>query len=105
MYKVNVKSIYHSAKTIAPYFQAQGGGVFVNISSMSSIRPRPKYAWYSATKGGVSAVRLFLSFPFAFIVESLTIKWAQATKSLAAEFAKDNIRLNTVCPAAGETGM
>ncbi|PWY81026.1 3-ketoacyl-reductase [Aspergillus eucalypticola CBS 122712] len=83
MYKVNVKSIYHSAKTIAPNFQAQGGGVFVNISSMSSIRPRPKYAWYSATKGGVSA----------------------ATKSLAAEFAKDNIRLNTVCPVAGETGM
>ena len=62
MYKVNVKSIYHSAKTIAPYFQAQGGGVFVNISSMSSIRPRPKYAWYSATKGAVSAVRLSLSF-------------------------------------------
>ncbi|BCS01326.1 uncharacterized protein AKAW2_51667S [Aspergillus luchuensis] len=64
MYKVNVKSIYHSAKTIAPYFQAQGGGVFVNISSMSSIRPRPKYAWYSATKGGVRAVCLFLSFHF-----------------------------------------
>ncbi|GLA24176.1 dehydrogenase reductase SDR member 4 [Aspergillus niger] len=83
MYKVNVKSIYHSAKTIAPLFQAQGGGVFVNISSMSSIRPRPKYAWYSATKGAVSA----------------------ATKSLAAEFAKDHIRLNTVCPVAGETGM
>lgn len=74
MYKVNVKSIYHSAKTIAPLFQAQGGGVFVNISSMSSIRPRPKYAWYSATKGAVSAVRLSIPLHFNLVhVENLTI--------------------------------
>lgn len=73
MYKVNVKSIYHSAKAIAPYFQAHGGGVFVNISSMSSIRPRPKYAWYSATKGGVSAVCLLLSFQFKVERQGLTI--------------------------------
>ncbi|PYI11739.1 oxidoreductase [Aspergillus sclerotiicarbonarius CBS 121057] len=84
LHSINVKSIYHSARVIVPVFQQQGGGgVFVNISSMGSLRPRANYAWYAATKGAVSA----------------------ATKSLAAELAKDNIRLNTVCPVAGETGM
>ncbi|RAL03911.1 NAD(P)-binding protein [Aspergillus ibericus CBS 121593] len=84
LHSVNVKNIYHSARVIVPVMQQQGGGgVFVNIYSMGSLRPRPNFAWYAATKGAVSA----------------------ATKCLAAELAKDNIRLNTVCPVAGETGM
>jgi len=82
--RVNIKSIYQSARTIAPFLQKQGqGGVFINISSMSALRPRPNLVWYAASKGAVSA----------------------ATKGLAAELAKDNIRCNAICPVAGETAM
>lgn len=41
MMNVNVKSIFQSTAVIAPFFQSQGEGVFVNIASTSAIRPRP----------------------------------------------------------------
>jgi 3-oxoacyl-[acyl-carrier protein] reductase len=81
--KINVKQYYVSAKVIVPYFRKQGGGVFVNISSISAPRPRPLLVWYAASKGAVSA----------------------ATKGLAAELAADNIRVNAVLPVAAETAM
>ncbi|KAL1963346.1 hypothetical protein VTN77DRAFT_8467 [Rasamsonia byssochlamydoides] len=82
--RINTKSLYHSAKVIVPVFRQQGrGGVFVNISSISAPRPRPNLVWYAASKGAVSA----------------------ATKGLAAELAKDNIRCNAICPVVGETAM
>ncbi|KFZ06572.1 hypothetical protein V501_07278 [Pseudogymnoascus sp. VKM F-4519 (FW-2642)] len=48
-----------------------------------ALRPRPNLVWYAASKGAASA----------------------ATKGLAAELAKDNIRCNAICPVAGETAM
>lgn len=55
--RVNIKSLYFSAKAIAPCIQKQGdGGVFINISSISALRPRPNLVWYAASKGAVSAV-------------------------------------------------
>lgn len=80
---INVSPLYHSAKAIHPHFQAQGHGVFVNISSISAARPRPNLVWYAGSKGAVTA----------------------ATKGLAAEFARDGIRVNCVCPVVAETGM
>ncbi|KAL2215369.1 oxidoreductase [Thermoascus aurantiacus ATCC 26904] len=82
--RINVKSLYHSAKVAVPVLKKQGsGGVFVNISSISAPRPRPNLVWYAASKGAASA----------------------ATKGLAAEFAKDNIRFNAICPVVAETAM
>ncbi|KAL9526858.1 4-formylbenzenesulfonate dehydrogenase [Sphaerulina musiva] len=81
--ETNVTPLYHSAAIIAPYFQRQHRGVFVNISSISAPRPRPGLVWYAGSKGAVSAV----------------------TKGLAAEFAKDGIRVNAICPVAADTGM
>jgi 3-oxoacyl-[acyl-carrier protein] reductase len=55
--RVNIKSLYFSAKIIAPCIQKQGGGgVFINISSISALRPRPNLVWYAASKGAASAV-------------------------------------------------
>ena len=59
VWRVNVKSLYWTARHIAPHFQAQGGGVFVNIASTAGVRPRPGsprrhpwagpwYRWYRA---------------------------------------------------------
>ncbi|OBT54684.1 hypothetical protein VE04_07726 [Pseudogymnoascus sp. 24MN13] len=84
IFRVNIKGLYQSARVISPFLQKQGqGGVFVNISSISALRPRPNLVWYAASKGAASA----------------------ATKGLAAELAKDNIRCNAICPVAGETAM
>lgn len=54
-----------------------------SLSSISAPRPRPNLVWYAGSKGAVSAV----------------------TKGLAAEFAKDGIRCNAICPVAADTGM
>jgi len=77
VFAVNVKSIYYSANTIVPYMQKKGnGGSFVNIASTAGIRPRPRSTWYNASKAAV----------------------INATKTMAVEYAKDNIRFNSVCP-------
>ncbi|KAH7141876.1 oxidoreductase [Dactylonectria macrodidyma] len=82
--RVNLKSLYWSSNVAIPYFIAEGrGGLFVNISSMSSPRPRPNLVWYGASKGGLT----------------------NATKGLAIEWAKDKIRFNVIHPVAGETNM
>jgi NAD(P)-dependent dehydrogenase (short-subunit alcohol dehydrogenase family) len=80
---INVRPLYQSAKAVHPHFKKQGRGVFVNLSSISAPRPRPNLVWYAGSKGAVSAV----------------------TKGLAAEFAKDGIRCNAICPVAADTGM
>lgn len=57
VFKVNVKSIYLSAKVAIPQIQKQGGGgAVINISSIGSVRPRPGLVWYNASKAAVSNV-------------------------------------------------
>ena len=60
-----------------------GGGVILNIASTAGISPRPGLTWYNASKGWLIT----------------------ATKSMAAELAKDNIRVNALAPVAGETPL
>jgi 3-oxoacyl-[acyl-carrier protein] reductase len=83
IFAVNVKALYLSALELVPVFRAQGGGAIVNIASTAGIRPRPGLTVYNASKG-------------AAIVFS---------KSMAIEFAPDNIRVNAICPVAGETPL
>jgi len=80
---VNMKAIYHSARAVVPIMVGQGGGVILTTASTAGLRPRPGLTWYNASKG-----------------------WAiTATKSMAVELAPKNIRVNCLCPVAGETGM
>jgi len=83
IYRVNVKSLFLSARHVVPHFRAQGGGVFITIASTAGVRPRPGLTWYNGSKG-------------AAIVTS---------RSMAAELARDNIRVNIINPVAGETAM
>jgi 3-oxoacyl-[acyl-carrier protein] reductase len=83
IYQVNVKSLYLSARHAVPHFRRQGGGVFITIASTAGVRPRPGLTWYNGSKG-------------AAIVTS---------RSMAAELAPDNIRVNVINPVAGETGL
>ena len=80
---VNMKAIYLATLAAVPIMEAQGGGSIITTASTAGLRPRPGLTWYNASKG-----------------------WAiTATKSMAVELAPKNIRVNCLCPVAGETGM
>jgi 3-oxoacyl-[acyl-carrier protein] reductase len=83
IYQVNVKSLFLTARHAVPYFRSKKNGVFITIASTAGVRPRPGLTWYNGSKG-------------AAIVTS---------RSMAAELAPDNIRVNVINPVAGETGM
>jgi 3-oxoacyl-[acyl-carrier protein] reductase len=83
IFAVNVKSIYLSALHAVPVFRAQGGGSIINVASTAGLRPRPGLTVYNASKGAAITM----------------------TKSMAVEFAPDGIRVNCLCPVAGETGL
>src|SRR5262245_60395997 len=76
VYAVNVKSIYLSALHAVPLFRKRGGGCFVNIASTAGVRPRPGLTVYNSSKGAV----------------------INMSKSMAAEFGPDKIRVNCVNP-------
>jgi 3-oxoacyl-[acyl-carrier protein] reductase len=83
IYAVNVKSIYLTTLAVVPLMQQRGGGSIITTASTAGIRPRPGLTWYNGSKG--AAITL--------------------TKSMAAELAAKNIRVNAINPVIGETGM
>ena len=84
VYAVNVKSVFWMVRACVPVMQqADKGGSIINISSTAGIRPRPGLTWYNSTKGALNT----------------------ATQAMAQEFARDNIRVNAVCPVMSATGL
>ncbi|WP_322867544.1 glucose 1-dehydrogenase [Aquicoccus sp. G2-2] len=83
VYAINVKALFHAANIIVPIMREIGGGSIVNIGSVAGIRPRPGLTWYNSTKGAVNIL----------------------SQSMAVELAPDNIRVNSICPVMGETGL
>ena len=84
VYAVNVKSVYLSAIHAVPVFRRRGGGALVNIASTAGVRPRPGLTVYNSSKAAV----IILS------------------KSMAAEFGPDKIRVNCVNPVfSPDTGL
>ena len=80
---VNVKAIYLAAKEVVPRFKAQRSGVILNIASTAGVSPRPRLAWYNASKGWVIT----------------------ATRAMAVELAPFGVRVVALNPVAGETPM
>lgn len=83
VFAVNVKALFWAAKHVVPVMQQQGGGVILTTASTAGIRPRPGLVWYNASKGAAIT----------------------ATKALAIELAPAKIRVNCLCPVAGETPL
>ena len=80
---VNVKSVYLTAREIVPVMKTKGTGAILNIASTAGLSPRPRLNWYNASKGWMIT----------------------ATKTMAVELAPDGIRVNALCPVAGETPL
>lgn len=83
IFEVNVKSIFLAARAVVPIMREQGAGSIINTASTAGLRPRPGLVWYNASKGAVNTM----------------------TKAMAVELAPDQIRVNALCPVAGETPM
>lgn len=81
--KINLTSVFLGQKAVIPHMINGGGGSIVNISSIAGLTGGSGAGPYTASKG---AVRLM-------------------TKATAVDFAKHNIRCNSVHPGFIETPM
>ena len=80
---VNVKSVYLTARALVGHMKSRGTGAILNVASTAGLSPRPKLNWYNASKGWMIT----------------------ATKTMAVELAPSGIRVNAICPVAGETPL
>ena len=83
MMDINVKSIYWSARAVVPVMKRQGGGLFLNTGSISSVVGMPAQGAYGPSKGAV----------------------IQITRQMAVDYAADKIRVNAVCPGTVDTPL
>jgi 3-oxoacyl-[acyl-carrier protein] reductase len=81
--RVNAKSVYLTARHLVPGMKARGQGAILNLASTAGLSPRPRLAWYNASKGWMIT----------------------ATKAMAVELAPAGVRVNALCPVAGETPL
>ena len=80
---VNAKSVYLTARAFVPEMKKAGTGAILNIASTAGLSPRPNLSWYNASKGWMIT----------------------ATKAMAVELAPHGVRVNALCPVAGETPL
>ncbi|GAA6160744.1 glucose 1-dehydrogenase [Ruegeria sp. HU-ET01832] len=83
VFNVNMKSVYLTARALVPQMKARGAGAILNVASTAGLSPRPNLNWYNASKGWMIT----------------------ATKTMAVELAPSGVRVNAICPVAGETPL
>jgi len=79
---VTLRGVWLCMKYQLPLIEASGGGAIVNVASVSALRGDPFQSAYAAAKGGVISL----------------------SKTVATEYAKRGIRVNTVCPGGINSG-
>jgi NAD(P)-dependent dehydrogenase (short-subunit alcohol dehydrogenase family) len=81
LFAVNSRAHFFGAKHAIPHLRKSGKGSIINTASLAGKRGGPGMTAYSASKGAVIAFGT----------------------ALAMEVAKDNIRVNTICPGWVDT--
>lgn len=76
IFAVNARGHFFGAKYAVPHLRESGKGSIINMSSIAGRRGGPGMTSYSASKGAAIAFSI----------------------ALAMELAKDNIRVNVICP-------
>ncbi len=79
---VTLRGVWLCMKYQLPLIEASGGGAIVNVASVSGLRGEVFQSAYAAAKGGV----------------------INLSKTVAVEYAKRGIRVNTVCPGGINSG-
>ena len=80
---VNLKGVFLGCKFGVEAMLRQGGGTIINLASGAGLLGAPRSPAYSASKGGVVVL----------------------TRQIADDYAKDNIRINAICPGAVDTPL
>ncbi len=81
-FNLNVKSMFHMIKAFLPAMIESNGGSIINMSSVaSSVKGAPNRFVYGTSKAAVVGL----------------------TKSVAADFIKQGIRVNAICPGTVES--
>ncbi len=80
---VNLKGVFLCSKYVIPEMIKNGGGVIINTGSIAGLRPMAQEAAYGASKGGLVLL----------------------TQQMARDYARYNIRVNSVCPGPMEKPM
>ncbi len=83
VFAVNCKSVFLTARAFVPAMKARRKGAILNVASTAGLSPRPRLNWYNASKGWMIT----------------------ATKTMAVELAPAGLRVNALCPVAGETPL
>lgn len=81
LFAVNLKSVFFGVKQVVPIMRKQGGGVILNMGSISGLVGQLRTPAYVASKGAVVLL----------------------TKSLALDYGVDHIRVNCLCPGITDT--
>lgn len=83
VFEVDVHSVFYGCRAAIPIFREAGGGVIVNTASISGLGGDYGLSAYNAAKGAV----------------------VNYTRAAAIEHARENIRINAVCPGPVETPL
>ncbi|HSE20574.1 MAG TPA: SDR family oxidoreductase [Pyrinomonadaceae bacterium] len=80
---VNLQGAWNAARAVIPLLQRAGGGTIVNVSSVQALATQPNVLAYTVSKHALLGL----------------------TRSIAIDFAAQNIRVNAVCPGSVDTPM